>query len=147
MIMVQEGFWTMNRLDFQHLSELRLNEARTLLLYGCPEGAYYLAGYAVECALKACIARRTREGDFPEKKLVNDSHTHNLKDLLRLAELKDDLEVLLEADSTMQSALDKVLEWAETSRYKRKTNQEAVALLNAIECQEGRLLPWIRRHW
>lgn len=45
-----------------------------LLTAGMPEGAYYLAGYAVECALKSCIARRTQEHDFPDKKLANDSH-------------------------------------------------------------------------
>jgi HEPN domain-containing protein len=68
----------MNRADFQQLSELRLREAQALLAAGLPDGAYYLAGYAVECALKACIAKRTREHDFADKKLVNDSHTHDL---------------------------------------------------------------------
>jgi hypothetical protein len=32
-----------------------------------PEGAYYLAEYAIECAFKACIAKRTQQHDFPEK--------------------------------------------------------------------------------
>jgi len=68
----------MNRNDFQRLAELRLKEARVLLAAELPDGAYYLSGYAVECALKACIAKRTREHDFPEKKLVIDSHTHDL---------------------------------------------------------------------
>jgi HEPN domain-containing protein len=147
MIVVQEGSWTMNRFDFQKLADLRLREAKALLAAGFPDGAYYLAGYAVECALKACIAKLTREHDFPDKKLVNDSHTHNLKDLLRLAELRDDLEALIEADAEMQSTLDKVQEWAETSRYKRKTTQEAALLLDAIEDRTGGLLPWIRLHW
>jgi HEPN domain-containing protein len=79
----------MNRIDFQRLAELRLKEAKTLLSAELPDGAYYLAGYAVECALKACIAKRTREHDFPEKKLVNDSHTHDLGKLLELAGLSD----------------------------------------------------------
>ena len=57
----------MNRLDLQQLSDLRIGEAKALLAQGFPEGAYYLAGYSVECALKACIARRTREHDFPDK--------------------------------------------------------------------------------
>jgi HEPN domain-containing protein len=75
----------MNRADFQQLAELRLREAQALLAAGLPDGAYYLAGYSVECALKACISKRTQLHDFPDKKLVNDSHTHNLKELLRLA--------------------------------------------------------------
>jgi hypothetical protein len=57
----------MNRTDFQKLTELRLNEANTLLGGKCYEGAYYLTGYAVECALKACIAKQTQQHDFPIK--------------------------------------------------------------------------------
>ena len=92
----------MNRTDFQEIAELRLRESRALLDAGFPGGAYYLAGYAVECALKACIAKRTQEHDFPDKKLVNDSHTHNLKELLRLAELKTELDSVLDANPEMR---------------------------------------------
>ena len=88
----------MNRIGLQEIAELRLQESRALLAAGFPDGAYYLAGYVVECALKACIAKRTREHDFPEKKLANDSHTHNLKELLRLAELKIELDTMIAAD-------------------------------------------------
>jgi hypothetical protein len=47
----------MNRNDLQNLSRLREKEAKVLLDNGCFAGAYYLLGYAVECALKACIAK------------------------------------------------------------------------------------------
>ena len=67
----------MNRAGFQHLAELRLREAEALLAAGLPDGAYYLAGYSVECALKACIAKRTREHDFPEKE-SKDFYIHDL---------------------------------------------------------------------
>jgi HEPN domain-containing protein len=137
----------MNRIDFQEIAEIRLQESRALLAAGFPEGAYYLAGYAVECALKACIAKRTREHDFPEKKLVNDSHTHDLGKLLQLAELKDELDAVISADSVLGSALDKISDWSETSRYQRKNVREARALLWAVENQTGGLLPWIRLHW
>jgi len=133
--------------DFQELAELRLRESNALFNAGFPEGAYYLAGYAVECGLKACIAKRTREHDFPDKKLVNDSHTHNLKSLLQLAELKTELDAAIEADPAMESILDKIQEWSESSRYQKKTAQEADTLLKAIENQTGGLLPWIRLHW
>jgi HEPN domain-containing protein len=137
----------MNRIDFQEIAEIRLQESRALLAAGFPEGAYYLAGYAVECALKACIAKRTREHDFPEKKLVNDSHTHDLGKLLQLAELKDELDAVISADSVLGSALDKISDWSETSRYQRTNVREARALLWAVENQTGGLLPWIRLHW
>jgi HEPN domain-containing protein len=137
----------MNRTELQQISELRIRESKALLAAGFADGAYYLAGYAVECALKACIAKRTREHDFPEKKLVNDSHTHNLKNLLQLAELKTELDATIDADPNMESVLDRVQEWSETSRYQRRNAQEAEALLNAIDDEKGGLLPWIRLHW
>jgi HEPN domain-containing protein len=137
----------MNRIDFQEIAETRLLEAQALLDAGFPDGAYYLAGYAVECALKACIAKRTREHDFPDKKLANDGHTHNLKELLRLAELNIELNTVIAADTGMASALDKIQDWSETSRYQRKTTQDAADLLKAVEDQPGGLLPWIRLHW
>jgi HEPN domain-containing protein len=137
----------MNRADFQQLAELRLREAQALLAAGLPDGAYYLAGYAVECALKACIAKRTQEHDFPEKKLVNDSHTHDLGKLLQLAELKAELDLVIEANPAMRSNLETVQDWSETARYQRKTVLDTIALLTAIEGQKGGLLPWIRLHW
>jgi hypothetical protein len=61
-----------NRADFQTLADIRLAEARDLLALNPPrpDGAYYLAGYAVECALKACIARGYAQHDWPEKGFV-----------------------------------------------------------------------------
>jgi hypothetical protein len=133
-----------NRIGFQEIAELRLNESKALLAAGFPEGAYYLAGYAVECALKSCIAKKTREHDFPDKKLVIDSHTHDLAKLPQLAELKIDLDSAMQGNSAMQSSWDAIQDWSETSRYERKSLQEAVDLLQAIEDQTGGLLPWIR---
>ena len=49
-----------DRKDLQELSKVRLREATALLNLGLFDGAYYLAGYSVECALKACIAKGTR---------------------------------------------------------------------------------------
>lgn len=137
----------MTRTDFQQIAELRLRESRALLAAGFPDGAYYLAGYAVECALKSCIAKRTREHDFPDRKLATDSHTHDLAKLLQLAELKTELDLLIKIDPAMESALEKVLDWSETSRYEKRTNQEAAVLLDAIEGGKGGLLPWIRLRW
>lgn len=137
----------MNRADFQEIAELRLKEAETLLASGFPDGSYYLAGYAVECALKACIAKRTREHDFPDKKMVADSHTHDIGKLLQLAELKAELDNAIQNDRAMRARVSAIQDWAETSRYERKTDQEARDLLEAIELPAGGLLPWIKQRW
>jgi HEPN domain-containing protein len=82
----------MNRREFQNFATTRLREAKLLLSANAPDGAYYLAGYAVECALKACIAKSTQRHDFPDKVRANRSHTHNVRELINVAGLKDDLE-------------------------------------------------------
>jgi HEPN domain-containing protein len=81
-----------DRATFQQLAEMRLAEARLLLDNGLSSGAYYLAGYAIECALKAVIAKDFRENEIPDLKYVRDVHTHDLSALLRLAELEEKLD-------------------------------------------------------
>jgi HEPN domain-containing protein len=137
----------MNRIDFQEISGTRLREAQALLDAGFPDGAYYLAGYAVECALKACIAKRTREHDFPEKKLANDSYTHDLGKLIQLALLEDELDMAIENEPKMDRNWTLVQRWSETSRYEQKTLADCRALIGAIEDQPGGLLPWLRKRW
>jgi len=76
------------RRDFKLLADLRVEEAQVLLAGGKPQGAYYLCGYAVECALKACIAKRMRLYRFPPKKdYINRIYSHNLDGLVSAAEL------------------------------------------------------------
>jgi len=54
--------------EFQEMAEQRLAEAKALLDQGKWNGAYYLAAYAVELALKACIIKTLLATDaFPDK--------------------------------------------------------------------------------
>jgi len=77
----------MNRADFQKLAELRLGEAKVLLDNKRYEGAYYLIGYAVECGLKACIAKHTKEHDFPAKNSEK-LYIHDLSILLKFSQFE-----------------------------------------------------------
>jgi len=63
----------MNRQDLQQLAEDRLLDAQALLDAGRWSAAYYPAGHAVECALEARVAKRTREHDFPDLELARGS--------------------------------------------------------------------------
>jgi HEPN domain-containing protein len=74
----------LNRKTLQALAESRLEEARILLTNRQWTGAYYMAGLAVECALKACLARAVKEHDYPDKKFVNGMYQHNLQNLAGL---------------------------------------------------------------
>jgi HEPN domain-containing protein len=68
----------------RELCDSRLEEARVLLEKRLWTGAYYLAGLAVECALKSCLASAVREYDFPDKDFVNKMYDHNLEKLFKL---------------------------------------------------------------
>ena len=136
-----------NRKDLQLIAQTRLAEAKTLLGAGRPDGAYYLAGYAVECALKACIARATQRHEFPDKKSVDASHTHNLRDLIKVANLE--LARLEEAqrDPAFRNHWDLVQRWSELSRYRTHDFGRAQALIEAIGDRKHGVMAWIKRHW
>jgi hypothetical protein len=51
---------------FRQLAETRLREAKLLFQDREFSGAYYLAGYTVECALKAIIAGKFRADEIPD---------------------------------------------------------------------------------
>jgi len=56
------------RRNLRKLAETRLKEAQILYDNRFWSGSYYLAGYSIECALKACIAKQTRKSQFPDKR-------------------------------------------------------------------------------
>ena len=136
----------MNRKGFQQLAAVRLREAKLLLAANAPDGAYYLAGYAVEFALKACIAKFRQRHDFPDKVRVNRSHTHNLKDLIGVAGLKDaHVEAMRQYEFSRR--WDIVIQWNEESRYRDNSADDASALIEAIENRSYGLLQWLKKHY
>ena len=83
-----------------------MRDAKALLNAGNFPGAYYMAGYSVECAIKAAIAKQTRRHDFPNKQLAQDSWTHDLKKLLQIASLWPKFELAMKENSNLE------LNWA-----------------------------------
>jgi HEPN domain-containing protein len=94
----------MNRADLQRLSRLRIQEARSLFAMKHYSGAYYLAGYSVECALKACIAKRTQRFDFPDRDRAYKSYTHRLPELLKGAGLSENFDMVTKTDSDLEAS-------------------------------------------
>ena len=137
----------MNRDDFRSLAQVRLSEAKVLLKAGRPDGAYYLAGYAVECALKACIARETKRYDFPDRAKAQDSHTHDLKLLVRVARLEVGRVERVKHDAEFGDNWEIVQRWSERSRYERKTLEAAKSLLDAVADSKYGVMRWIQQHW
>jgi HEPN domain-containing protein len=136
-----------NRKDLQELANARLAEAKVLLKAGHSNGAYYLAGYAIECALKACIARTTQRHDFPDKKSVDASYTHDLNALIKVANLESARVQEARRDPIFRNHWDVVRQWSEQSRYRRHTIEMASELLEAIAGRKHGVIAWIKRHW
>jgi hypothetical protein len=137
----------MTRIEFQELAEVRLKEAETLLAAGLWDGAYYLAGYAVECGLKACIAKLFKADKFPERSFSDKCYTHDLAKLVELAEIAQAR--LAEETATPGFALmwSLVLGWKETCRYDRITRSSAEELFEAISAPSTGVMRWIRHCW
>lgn len=138
----------MNRQDFQRLADMRLREAESLLAAGHYGGAYYLAGYSVECALKACIAKQTQEYDFPDKQMAISAWKHDLRHLLRLAGLEQPLKQATQNDLAMDISWVVTKDWNESDRYDHSiTQQEAQGLVDAISDPQKGILQWLKAHW
>lgn len=138
----------MNRKDFQTLALVRLSEAQALLANGMPDGAYYLCGYAVECALKAHIARQTQRHDFPpDPRAVQGIYTHDLVKLVGAAGLDVLLLARQRADETFSSNWELVRDWSEQSRYGRHDIDKARLIYAAVADRRHGVLSWISRYW
>lgn len=136
------------RTEFQQLSAMRAAEAVALLASGHHAGAYYLAGYAVECALKACICTRFLPQQFPPKvDTVRKMYSHDLVDLLGLAGLKAQLEADSAADATLGDYWLVVKDWSEESRYALPTPIQAQQLYTAVSDPTHGVLQWLYRFW
>ena len=137
----------MTRENFHKVSSLRVQEALTLLRAGHYPGAYYLIGYAVECALKACVAKQVKQYDFPDKKLANEAFTHDLEKLIRVAGLSPDFESDRKKDPALELNWAIVKDWSETVRYEVDiTEFQARDLYSACTGRNG-VLPWVKKRW
>ena len=138
----------MNRATLQEISRVRRQEASALIAARQFPGAYYLLGYAVECALKACIAKQVRRHDFPDKDLVNKAYTHKLQTLLGLAGLAQDLDRDMRSSEPLEVNWAIVKDWSESSRYQIDiTEAEARDMYSATTARRHGILTWIRRRW
>src|SRR5262245_34144341 len=120
-------------MELRHLAEDRILDAAALLAANRWSCAYYVAGYAVECALKACIARLTNQDDFPrERKFVEECYTHDLERLLKAAGLKPAFDVEAAANPAFAVHWSVVKDWNEASRYEQNTQADAQTLYDYI---------------
>ena len=101
----------------------------------------------MECALKACIARRTKRFDFPDRKLVDRAYTHNLSQLVGVAELQGALERRMEVDATFAVNWALVKDWSEEARYQLHDETKVRDFWRAVVDRRKGILAWLKAHW
>lgn len=137
----------MNRTDLQSLAEERLGDGELLLANGRYGAAYYIAGYAVECGLKACIAKLTRAEDFYDKTLARNIFKHDLAELANYARLSAVFAQTGQVDPIFAVNWARVNSWSEESRYDTHTQQEAERLIVAVGDPVHGVMQCIRQYW
>jgi hypothetical protein len=139
----------MNQADLRSLAQERVSDADALIKGGRRSFAYYVAGYAVECALKSCLlARMIYTGwVFQDKAKINDCLTHDFMDIVILSGLTAELNAQLASNPAFVANWGTAIQWKVTDRYGNKTEAEARALYAAIADDPDGVLKWIMNYW
>ena len=135
------------RADLQNLAQARLEDSAILIANRRYAAGYYLSGYAVELALKSCIARQFFENQIPDKNFVNKVYTHQIVDLIKLAGLQRDLQIMQDANANFQAYWGIVGEWSVDSRYALTDPMSAQLLYQAVSDPNHGVFQWVRNHW
>lgn len=137
-----------SRQELKGLARLRLREAEALYAAGLYDGAAYLAGYAVETALKARICRVLGMADYPSTGPLRPVYAvHDLDQLMLLAGLRPRLDL---ANMALLGNWSAAQRWRPEWRYTRPgtyDQQYALNILNAIRDPETGILRWIAKYW
>jgi HEPN domain-containing protein len=143
------------KVELEQLAQTRLDEAKALVEKGFYDGAFYLAGYVIELALKARICKVLDLSDYPDTgKLGTVYKTHSFDELLLLSGLKNQFEqdklnnALLAAHWSLLTQPG--IGWSESFRYKPVGSVSEVAVHNiiaAIEDQPNGVFTWIKNKW
>lgn len=138
------------RSEWRRIAESRVRDAAALLQARRWSAAYYLAGYAVEYGLKACVVAYLKNHIdmlFRDRRLSEKCWTHDFEELFRLADLTARWNAAIATNPALKKNRDVVKNWRETARYLRTTRAEAEDLDRAITDPADGVLPWIRNHW
>jgi HEPN domain-containing protein len=133
--------------DLEKLAQVRLEDALFLLQADRPSSAYYLAGYAVELALKSCIAKLIQPNTIPDKGFIIAIYTHTLINLLSTAGLKPEFDAQIKTDTQFAAYWAIVNNWSEQSRYEFWDQISATTLLQAIIDPDHGVFTWVKKHW
>jgi len=141
-----------DRQSLQKLTQRKREDAEALLSAGRWSAAYYHCGYIVEAALKACVLRYLSEsgavfGSRDYLALLAKCWTHDLRKLIEIAGLRDELNVEITRSPRFGAYWGLIASWNESSRYTEATEVDARSLFEAICSTTDGALPWLQRYW
>lgn len=131
----------------EKLSIAKLSDAQLLFESERWANAYYLAGYAIELAFKACLAGQFIANAIPDRKLVMDLHTHDLSKLVSLTGLQTELKQRQDQDVEFALNWGLTAQWKPDSRYELNDMSAADYLIHAVGNDAHGVLPWIQTFW
>jgi HEPN domain-containing protein len=138
---------TLSRKQIQQLARLRIREAEALYSAQLYDGSVYLAGYAVELALKARICKVLRVPDYPLN-VGSGFKTHNLEQLRTLAGLHN--EITINKNKDLFDNWSKAVVWDPEHRYEAEgkySKVEARMILDSIIAKPNGVLTWLSKRW
>jgi hypothetical protein len=135
-----------DRDTLQQLAIAKAEDAQLLLMHGRFANAYYLCGFCIEIALKAAISRQFRADELPDKKLVNELHSHDISKLVALAGMAKVLESARQTPA-FNANWSIVSQWQVESRYAMTEQAEASSMVEAVMSKGSGVLPWIKTFW
>lgn len=133
--------------DLEKLAQIRLDDAILLQTNNRSSSAYYLAGYAVELAIKAVIANLVQPSTIPDKAFILATYTHNLGDLLSTAGLRPQFQTETKNDPQFAAYWAIASQWTETSRYEVWDSITAATIITAITDPTHGVFRWVKSHW
>ena len=131
------------------MAQAKLDDAYFLLQNKRYSNAYYLAGYAVELGLKACIARQVSSETIPDKAFIKKILDHQFPALVALAGLTTALQEQQDKDANFAANWAVASEWIPDARYEPEPRDPTSAqqLLNALADPTTGVMQWIKAHW
>jgi HEPN domain-containing protein len=123
-------------------------EAEVLYKARLYDGCVYLAGYAVELALKARICRLLRIKAYPTGELGRAFKIHSLEQLKVLAGLSAEIDV--KKNKALFDNWSKAVKWDPEQRYEapgRYNASSAKAILDGLAAKPNGVFTWLTKRW
>ena len=137
----------MKRTDLQAIAQSKIDDAVLLLQHRRYSNSYYLAGFAVEIALKACIAKQIAADTIPDKAFIQAIHVHDIARLVGLAGLKPELTNKENSDPDFYTNWGIATKWEPSARYQAIVPLSCQLLIQAVVEPDHGVLPWIKTYW